>query len=89
MPRTTVDIAAPILKEVKALQRQDGRPLGEIVSQLLAEALSRRSSAQKPQEFRWISKSMRALVDLEDEKALHAALDREGARATSIEPPAS
>jgi hypothetical protein len=39
--------------------------------------LSRRSAARKPREFRWISKSMRALVDLADKEALHAALDRE------------
>jgi len=78
MPRTTLDIAAPVLKEIKIIQRKEGRPLGEIVSQLLAEALSRRSVARKPQEFRWISKSMRALVDLGDKDALYAALDREG-----------
>ena len=36
MPRTTVDIAAPIPKEIKALQREHGRLLGQIVSQLLA-----------------------------------------------------
>ena len=78
VPRTTVDIAAPILKEIKALQREDGRPFGQIVSQLLAEALSRRSVARKPREFRWVSKPMRALVDLADKEALHAALDREG-----------
>jgi hypothetical protein len=77
MPRTTIDIAAPILKELKALQRENGRPLGQIVSQLLAEALSRRTSARKPREFRWISKPMRALVDIADKEALHAALDRE------------
>ena len=76
MPRTTVDIAAPILKELKALQRENGRPLGQIVSQLLAEALSQRVAARKPREFRWISKPMRALVDLADKEALHAALDR-------------
>ena len=79
MPRTTVDIAAPILKEIKALQRADGHLFGEIVSQLLAEALSRRSAARKPHEFRWVSKPMRGLVDLADKEALHAALDREGA----------
>ena len=76
MPRTTIDIAAPILKELKALQRENGRPLGQIVSQLLAEALSRRTAARKPREFRWISKPMRALVDIADKEALHAALDR-------------
>lgn len=77
MPRTTVDIAAPILKELKALQREDGRPLGQIVSQLLAEALSRRAAARRPPAFRWTSKPMRALVDLADKDALHAALDRD------------
>jgi len=76
MPRTTVDIAAPILKEIKALQREDGRPLGQIVSQLLAEALSGRGAARAPHEFRWISKSMRPLVDIADKEALHATLDR-------------
>ena len=78
MPRTTVDIASPILREIKALQSEDGRPLGQIVSQLLAEALSRRSAARKRREFRWVSKPMRALVDLADKEVLHAALDREG-----------
>jgi len=76
MPRTTIDIAAPILKEIKTIQREEGRPLGQIVSQLLAEALSLRSAARKPREFRWISRSMRPLVDLSDKEALHAVLDR-------------
>lgn len=77
MPRTTVDIAAPLLKEIKAIQRREGRSLGQIVSQLLAEALSRRSAEPAPRELRWTSKPMRALVDLDDKEALHAALDRE------------
>lgn len=78
MPRTTIDIAAPVLKEIKAIQRREGRSLGQIASQLLAEALSRRATDTPAQEFHWISKPMRALVDLDDKEALHAALDREG-----------
>ncbi|HVQ77528.1 MAG TPA: antitoxin [Candidatus Binatia bacterium] len=78
MPRTTIDIAAPILKEIKAIQRREGRSLGQIASQLLAEALSRRATDTPAREFHWISKSMGALVDLDDKEALHAALDREG-----------
>jgi hypothetical protein len=78
MPRTTIDIAAPILKEIKAIQRREGRSLGQIASQLLAEALSRRATDAPAREFHWISKSMRALVDLDDKEALHDALDREG-----------
>jgi len=78
MLRTTVNIAASVLKEIKALQRKEGRPLGEVVSQLLAEALAKRSVARQLQEFRWISQPMRALVDLADKEAMHAALNDKG-----------
>ena len=45
MPRTTLDIDAPLLRELKKLQEKEGRSLGKIVSQLLAEALARRKTA--------------------------------------------
>jgi hypothetical protein len=79
MPRTTVDIEAPILKELKAIQRREGRSLGHIVSRLLAEALSRRTAATAPDRFVWVSAPMRALVDISDKEALHAVLDRDEA----------
>ncbi len=41
MARTTVDIDAPILKEIKRLQREQGLPMGKIISRLLADALAR------------------------------------------------
>jgi len=37
---TTIDIDDPILKEIKAIQIREGRSMGKIVSQLLAEAFS-------------------------------------------------
>jgi hypothetical protein len=37
--RTTLDIDVPILREVKALHESEGRSMGAIVSELLAEAL--------------------------------------------------
>jgi hypothetical protein len=77
MPRTTLDIEAPILKEIKALQRQQGRSLGQVVSQLLAEALSRRRASGKAATLHWTSRSMRARVDIADKDALLAALDRD------------
>lgn len=73
--RTTIDIDAPILREVKALQAREGKSLGRLVSDLLAQALKSDESrgASAPRE--WIAKPMRARVDLRDKEALHRALD--------------
>ena len=76
MPRTTLDIDAPLLKELKKLQKREGRSLGKLVSQLLAEALSRRKPAPEPPKFHWVSRPMHALVDLSDKEAVYGALDQ-------------
>jgi len=75
--RTTLDIADPILKEVKAIHEKEGRSIGAIVSELLAEALARRRASRVRTPFRWTSRDMKALVDLEDKEAIYAALDRD------------
>ncbi len=79
MPRTTVDIDAPVLKELKSLQRRERRSLGQLISQLLAEALARRKTPAKAQPFRWMSKPMRALIDLADKEAVYSSLDEDKA----------
>jgi len=75
--RTTLDIEAPILREVKALHEREGRSMGAVVSELLAEALARRRTTRAPPSFRWTSRDMRSLVDLSDKEAVYAALDAE------------
>jgi hypothetical protein len=70
--RTTLDIDDPILREIKVIQKKEGRSMGAVVSELLAEALARRPS--KP-PFRWISRPMKLLVDLADKDAVYAALE--------------
>jgi hypothetical protein len=75
MPRTTVDIDTPVLKEIKSLQKKEHRTLGQIVSQLLSESLARRRALRKAPSFKWTSRSMRAVVDLTDKEALYAILD--------------
>lgn len=77
MPRTTIDIEGPVLKEIKALQKKVKLPMSRIVSRLLAEALKSHESSRKPRPFRWTSRPMKALVDLEDKEAVYAVLDRE------------
>ena len=77
--RTTVDIDDPILKDLKRLQKRQKKPLGRLVSDLLAQALGRTSSGMgKPAAFRWISRPMAARVDLADREAVLAAMDEPG-----------
>jgi len=81
MPRTTIDIDAPILRELKRRQKQEGKSLGRLVSDLLAHALHQsRGDRGSPPSFRWIARSMRAQVDLADKEAVYEALDRQDSR---------
>ena len=73
--RTTVDIDDPILREIKALHEKEGRSMGAVVSELLADALARRRVARRRPAFRWTSRPMNALVDLADKDAVYSVLD--------------
>jgi len=78
--RTTIDIDDPILKEIKRLQRREGKSLGRLVSDLLAQSLaaSKSAAADEAPEFRWFAKPMRARVDLADKHAVLDAMDEPG-----------
>jgi hypothetical protein len=74
--RTTIDIDDPILKEVKRLQLREKKPLGRLVSDLLAQALAaQRGVKAAAPAFKWIAKPMGAKVDLTDKHALLDAMD--------------
>ena len=76
--RTTIDIDDPILKEVKRLQRRDGRSLGRLVSDLLAQSLAAAKAAESrtpAAAFDWVAKPMHARVDLADKHAVLDAMD--------------
>ena len=79
--RTTLNIDSPVLEELRRLQqvqKEKKKPLGQIVSELLTEALARRQNeVAEGFGFEWVSKSMGARVDLEDKDALYAELDHE------------
>lgn len=76
MSRTTLNIETPILKEIKKLQKKEGKSLGKIVSELLADALSRRREGKpSKRSFEWNSQPMRALVDISDKDVLYTTLD--------------
>jgi hypothetical protein len=74
--RTTIDIDEPVLREVKRLTRREGKALGRVMSELLAESLGRRRRpAPAAPLFAWTSRPMAARVDLADKDAVRAALD--------------
>lgn len=78
---TTLDIDDPILKELKRLQQREGKAMGRLVSDLLAESLSRRRDGRsKEVVFSWIAQPMGAHVDPGDRDALLDAMDGEGPR---------
>jgi hypothetical protein len=78
--RTTIDIDDPILDEVRQLQRREGKPLGRLVSDLLARALAaeRSGAARQAPPFRWVSRPMGARIDLADKHAVLDAMDDGG-----------
>ena len=78
MSRTTLEIADPILKELKKMQKREGKTLGMLATELLAEALEgRRSTTREPEALVWNSKPMGLRVDLTDKEGLYEALDEE------------
>jgi hypothetical protein len=74
--RTTIDIDEPILRDLKQLQRREGKSLGRLVSDLLAQALAAaRAPAPAQAPLQWISQPMHVRLDLADKDAVQQALD--------------
>ena len=73
--RTTIDIDPPVLKELKRVQKAEGKSLGAVASALLARALADRRRPRTLARFRWLSRPMGAKVDLADKEALYRAMD--------------
>ena len=74
--RTTIDIDDPILRDLKRLQQREGKSMGRLVSDLLAQSLAaQRAEQPAPRPFRWASQAMGPRIDLRDKDALLDALD--------------
>ena len=74
MPRTTIDLDAGVLRRLKERKRREGKTLGQLVSELLLDAL-RADAKPSPRKLNWTSRSMKARVDLEDKEAVRRALE--------------
>jgi hypothetical protein len=78
MMRTTLNIDAPVLADLKRLGEARHIPMGRLVSELLGRALREATPRHPaPVEFAWIDKPMKAKVDLADREALYEAMNGE------------
>jgi len=75
MAEPLVHIEPTVLRQIEQIQREEGKPLERVVSELLTEALSRRKGGTA--QLDWISKPMGARFDLTDKERLFAALDQQ------------
>ena len=75
---TTLDIDDPVLRQLRRRQKGSGRSLGQVASELLAQALAEPLHAQVAAELSWTSRPLGALVDVADKDALYRALDERG-----------
>jgi hypothetical protein len=76
MPRTTLEIDASVLAELRRRGEAERKSMGQVASELLAAALAAAEPAGGRAAFRWNAADLGApRVDLEDKDALERALD--------------
>jgi hypothetical protein len=75
MPRTTLDLDASVLSELRRRGQKEGKSMGQVASELLAKGLAEGADRDVP-ALQWISADLgEPLVDLENKDAVWEALD--------------
>lgn len=78
MPRTTLNLDASVLRELRRRARDQGKSLGDILSELVVPALAERHRPDRAPRLRWhVAPMGPAKVDLEDKEAVRRALGDE------------
>ncbi|HVL90953.1 MAG TPA: antitoxin [Actinomycetota bacterium] len=72
--RTTIDLDATVLAELKRRAKRESKSLGQLASELLAAALKQQSPGKRS-AIRFHTAAMGARVDLEDKDALWRTLE--------------
>jgi hypothetical protein len=75
--RTTIDLDATVVKELKRRSKDAGKSMGQFASELLARSLSEQAGRPRnPDGLMWIAKDLgQPSVDLDDKEAVRARLD--------------
>lgn len=77
MPRTTLDLDATVLSELRRRAAAERKSMGQVASELLAGGLAEGGPVE-PLPLNWTRKDMGPFrIDLEDKEALSNLLDRE------------
>lgn len=77
--RITLDIDDLILRDLRRLQKREGKSLDSLVSDLLSMALGQiKSRKALRRDFNWISQPMGARVDHADPDAIFSAIEDAG-----------
>jgi len=75
MPRTTVNIDASVLRALKRRAAEEGKSLGDVISEVVAPALASNRPTNRSSRLRWRTAQMGPpKVDLEDMEAVRVAL---------------
>lgn len=76
MTRTTLNLDASVMRELRRRSKREHKSIGELASQLLARELSPQAKPER-RPFEWVSRDLgKPVVDLEDKEALAALLER-------------
>ena len=76
MPRTTLDLDATVLADLRRRAAAQGKSMGQVASEVLAVGLHEESAAEQP-PLLWARKDLGLKVDLEDKDAVWRILDGE------------
>ena len=76
MSRTTVNLDPSVLRALKQRARDEGKSLGQVISEIAGPALAQGVRESESAVFRWRTAAMGpSLIDLEDSEAVRQALD--------------
>ena len=75
MARTTIDLDPSVLRELRRRSAREGKSMGQVASELLAQAVADRNELPSP-PFTWTAADLGVpRVDLEDAEAVRRALE--------------
>lgn len=76
MPRTTFDLDATVLADLRRRAATEGKSMGQVASELLVVAMDEERIRELP-PLEWARKDLGLKVDLEDKDAVWRILDGE------------
>jgi hypothetical protein len=78
IPRTTLDLDATVLSELRRRGQREGKSMGQVASELLAIGMAEGADREAP-ALEWRTADLgEPLVDLEDKEAVRKVLDEVG-----------